>query len=168
MLREKFTGRPGASRQLFLLRRRRSARASMARLGFRTVDEMVGRTDVLRRAAAMAHAKARTLDLVAVAARDRGPGDRASHAAAFGASRSTCRTRSIAKLLELVEPALEHGERGRARRVTIRNVAPSRRRDDLRRDRAAPRRGGTSRPTPSCCVCADRPDRALARSPRAG
>jgi glutamate synthase (NADPH/NADH) large chain len=44
VLRARFAGTPGARHQLLLLRRRRAARI-MARLGFRTLDEMVGRTD---------------------------------------------------------------------------------------------------------------------------
>jgi glutamate synthase domain-containing protein 3 len=80
----------------------------MGKLGFRTVDEMVGRTEVLR-VRGGGHAKARTLDLSPMLHAIAGPGD----------ERPRRRVRRIAldlantldrEVLDIVEPAIEHGE----------------------------------------------------------
>ena len=65
MLRAKFSGAPEhVINYLFFVAE--EAREIMARLGFRTVDEMVGRSDVLRARDLSGHWKARTLDLRAL------------------------------------------------------------------------------------------------------
>ena len=62
VLRAKFSGAPEhVINYLFFVAE--EARALMARLGFRTMDEMIGRSDVLRARDVSAHWKARTLDL---------------------------------------------------------------------------------------------------------
>ena len=65
VLRAKFSGAPEhVINYLFFVAE--EAREIMARLGFRTVDEMVGRSDVLRARDLSGHWKARTLDLRAL------------------------------------------------------------------------------------------------------
>ena len=65
VLRAKFTGAPEhVINYLFFVAE--EVREIMARLGFRTVDEMVGRSDVLRPRDLSHHWKARTLDLRAL------------------------------------------------------------------------------------------------------
>ena len=61
-LRAKFTGKPEHVVNYFFLVAE-EVRDLMARLGFRTMDEMIGRADVLRQSALDDHWKARTLDL---------------------------------------------------------------------------------------------------------
>jgi glutamate synthase domain-containing protein 2/glutamate synthase domain-containing protein 1/glutamate synthase domain-containing protein 3 len=64
-LRAKFAGAPEhVINYLFFVAE--EARAVMARLGFRTMDEMIGRSDVLRARDLSGHWKARTLDLRAL------------------------------------------------------------------------------------------------------
>jgi glutamate synthase (ferredoxin) len=65
VLRAKFTGAPEhVINYLFFVAE--EARVLMARLGFRTMNEMIGRTDVLRARELPDHWKARTLDLRAL------------------------------------------------------------------------------------------------------
>jgi len=62
VLRAKFTGKPEhVVNYLFMVAE--EARQLMAELGFRTIDEMIGRTDVLEARAAIDHWKADGLDL---------------------------------------------------------------------------------------------------------
>ena len=64
-LRKKFTGKPEhVVNYLFMVAE--EARRIMAQLGFRTIDEMVGRSDVLNTDAAVRHWKADGLDLTAI------------------------------------------------------------------------------------------------------
>jgi glutamate synthase (NADPH) large chain len=65
VLRAKFKGQPEHVVDYFFFVAE-EARALMARLGFRRMDDMIGRTDVLRPADLSAHWKARTLDLRAL------------------------------------------------------------------------------------------------------
>src|SRR5205085_77526 len=61
-LRKKFTGKPEhVINYLFMVAE--EARQIMASLGFRTVDEMVGRVDMLQTADAVNHWKAQGIDL---------------------------------------------------------------------------------------------------------
>ena len=61
-LRERYTGKPEYVVH-FMRFIAREMREYMAQLGFRTVDEMVGRVDLLEAATDVTHVKARTLDL---------------------------------------------------------------------------------------------------------
>ena len=64
-LRKKFTGKPEhVVNYLFMVAE--EARRIMAKLGFRTIDEMVGRSDMLHTDAAIKHWKADGLDLTSV------------------------------------------------------------------------------------------------------
>src|SRR4030095_10002191 len=78
VLRAKFAGAPEhVVNYLFLVAD--EARQIMARLGFRTVDEMVGRSDVLRARDLSDHWKSRTLDLRALLHRPNVPPTVATH-----------------------------------------------------------------------------------------
>ena len=64
-LRKKFTGKPEhVVNYLFMVAE--EARRIMAKLGFRTIDEMVGRSDVLNTDEAIKHWKADGLDLTSM------------------------------------------------------------------------------------------------------
>ena len=117
-LRAKFSGQPEHVVNYFFFVAE-EVREMMARLGFRTMDEMIGRSDLLRVLPPSDNAKAKTLDLSAllhlatpaantrvgrverrfVRARQRQPGEE-------GALNKI--------LVELAQPALERGERVKA------------------------------------------------------
>jgi glutamate synthase (ferredoxin) len=110
-LRKKFPGRPEYVEN-YLRFIARDLREHMARLGFRTLNEMVGRTDVLRQRA-VDHWKAKGVELSALLVQpDVGPEVRRHCCVSqdHGLDRSLDRT----TLLEICRPALEHGERVRA------------------------------------------------------
>jgi glutamate synthase (NADPH/NADH) large chain len=65
VLREKFTGKPEFVENFFMFIAE-EVRELMAKLGFRTVNEMVGHVDALDTARAVAHWRARKLDLAPV------------------------------------------------------------------------------------------------------
>jgi glutamate synthase (NADPH/NADH) large chain len=116
-LRKKFRGQPEyVVNYLFMVAE--EARQIMARLGFHTIDEMVGRVDCLETSAAVRHWKADGLDLTAlltVAAQ--GPeadgksrvGTYCTEAQDHGLEKSL----DLTRLLELARPALERGDRVR-------------------------------------------------------
>jgi glutamate synthase (ferredoxin) len=82
----------------------------MARLGFRTVDEMVGRTDVLEPKAAIDHWKAKGLDLSPILHQPEvGPdvGRYCQMAQDHGLEQSL----DMNQLLDLCQPAIERGEK---------------------------------------------------------
>jgi glutamate synthase (ferredoxin) len=98
----------------------RDLREWMALLGFRTVDEMVGRSDKLEVDQAAVHWKARGLDLSALLYQPDMPekvGRKHQIAQHHGLEKSLDRQ----KLLELCKPALMHGEPVRAA-LPIRNT----------------------------------------------
>ena len=64
-LRKKFTGKPEYAER-FLRFIAREMREYMSQLGFRTVDEMIGRVDMLEVAPAIDHWKAKNLDLTPI------------------------------------------------------------------------------------------------------
>jgi glutamate synthase (NADPH) large chain len=117
-LREKFTGDP-AHVVNFMHFIATEVRALMAQLGFRRLEEMVGRTDCLELLPALEHWKAKGLDFSAIFHRP----DVGADVGRFcqmpqdhGLDESLDKT----TLLELVRPALERGERVAAT-VPIRN-----------------------------------------------
>ncbi len=71
-LRERFAGDPQHVVN-FMTFIAREVREHMARLGFRTIDEMVGRSDRLEMRPALDHPKARTLDFARILAQPRVP-----------------------------------------------------------------------------------------------
>ncbi len=118
-LRKRFAGDPQHVVN-FMTFIAREVREHMARLGFRTVDEMVGRSDRLEMRPALDHAKARTLDLSRVLAQPRVP-------EAYGRRRTIAQEHNVeasldaTTLLPLAAPALTEGLPVRAD-LPIRNV----------------------------------------------
>ncbi len=118
VLQAKFNGKPEYVINYFFFVAE-EARAIMAQLGFRTMDEMIGRTDALRAADMSAHWKARTLDMASLLWRP--------EVAAGAATRcESGQPRALERVLDhaLVaasRPALEHRERVRAS-FAVRNV----------------------------------------------
>jgi glutamate synthase domain-containing protein 3 len=121
-LRAKFTGQPEHLIDYFFFVAE-EVREHMARLGCRTMDELVGRTDLLRARVPTAHWKARHLDLSALL-------HAPSHADREGAppARRCVRRQHHGlegaldhELIALAQPALERGERVTAA-VAVRSV----------------------------------------------
>ena len=118
-LRAKFSGDPehAANFMRFIAM---EVRELMAKLGFRTLQEMVGRTEVLEPRAAIDHWKARGIDLSNLLYQpDVGPevGRFCTEVQDHGIDRSL----DITTLLDLCKPAIEKGEKVTAT-VAIRNV----------------------------------------------
>ncbi|WP_395752713.1 glutamate synthase large subunit [Prosthecobacter sp.] len=118
-LRAKFSGDPehAANFMRFIAM---EVRELMAKLGFRTIQEMVGRTEVLESRAAIDHWKARGIDLSNLLYQpDVGPevGRFCTEVQDHGIDRSL----DITTLLDLCKPAIEKGEKVTAN-VKIRNV----------------------------------------------
>jgi glutamate synthase domain-containing protein 3 len=113
VLRAKFAGRPEHVVNYFFFVAE-EVREVMAQLGFRAMDEMIGRCDVLRQSTRQHHRKARTLDLSALLhvpepASVTNSDDRARRMVRVqdhGLS-----TAMDHALLELAQPALERGQR---------------------------------------------------------
>ena len=121
-LREKFAGRPEHLVNYFFFVAE-EVREIMAKLGFRRMDQMVGRSEVLRQREAP-HAKARTLDLtpllhVPAPASATGSESRARHMVRAQDHGLSCTMNQ--SLSELAEPALLRGTRVSAA-LDIRNV----------------------------------------------
>jgi glutamate synthase (NADPH/NADH) large chain len=113
VLRKKFAGQPEhVTNYLFLVAE--DARQLMAELGFRTIDDMVGRVDCLETNAAIQHWKADGLDLTELLTPIQKPhpevGTYCMRPQNHGLELSLDRT----TLLELARPALEFGEPVRA------------------------------------------------------
>lgn len=118
-LRKKFTGKPEYVVN-FMRYIARELREIMAELGFRTVNEMVGRTDVLEQKGAIGHWKAKGLDLSALLCRPDVPDEVGRYCRReqyHGLEKSLDRQ----VLLKLCEPALERGEKVEAR-LPIKNT----------------------------------------------
>jgi glutamate synthase domain-containing protein 3 len=108
VLRKKFAGQPEhVTNYLFMVAE--DARQVMAELGFRTIDEMVGRVDCLETNAAIQHWKADGLDLTELLSPIEKPhadvGTYCMRPQNHGLELSLDRT----KLLDLAKPALEDG-----------------------------------------------------------
>jgi glutamate synthase domain-containing protein 2/glutamate synthase domain-containing protein 1/glutamate synthase domain-containing protein 3 len=117
-LRERFSGKPEhvINMMMFIAE---ELREIMAELGFRTVDEMVGRADMLERARNIDHWKAKELDLSAILhCPDVGPAvpTRCIEAQDHGLDGKLDK-----RLIALAQPALEHGKHVRVE-MPIRNV----------------------------------------------
>ena len=113
VLRKKFTGQPEhVVNYLFMVAE--DARQVMAELGFRTIDEMVGRVDCLETNAAIQHWKADGLDLTELLSPIQKPhadvGTYCTKKQNHGLELSLDRT----TLLDLAKPALEDGKPVRA------------------------------------------------------
>ncbi len=108
-LRRKFAGAPEHVVNFFFMVAK-ELRLIMAKLGFRTVNEMIGRADALQADAAVEHWKAKGLDFSAVLARAPEPEN------CLGVYRVHDQDHGLAnaldnRLIELAEPALERGEK---------------------------------------------------------
>ncbi len=118
-LRARFTGDPDHVVN-FMRFIAQEVREHMARLGFRTIDEMVGRSDRLEMRPAVDHWKARNLDLSRVLAQPEVP-------ASYGRRHSVAQEHAVEAsldamtLLDLCAPALTEGHRVSAT-LPIRNV----------------------------------------------
>ncbi len=118
-LREKFSGKPEYVVN-FMRLIAEELREIMAKLGFRTVNEMVGRTDRLVPWKAIEHWKAQGLDFTRILYRpDVGPevGRYRQISQDHGIEKSL----DVTRLLDICEPAIERGERVHAD-LPIRNV----------------------------------------------
>ena len=112
-LRKKFRGKPEhVVNYLFLVAE--EAREIMASLGFRTIDEMVGRVDCLETNAAIRHWKADGLDLTELLTPVEKPHDRVDTYCTRGQDHGLEKSLDMTKLLDLARPALEAGEPVRA------------------------------------------------------
>jgi len=114
-LRARFTGQPEHVVNYFFFIAE-EVRELMARLGFRTMDEMIGRTDMLRALPSSDNAKANTLDLSALlhlatpASRARTDSVARRHVA-LRLNHSEEDGGLNRRLVELAQPALDGGER---------------------------------------------------------
>jgi glutamate synthase domain-containing protein 2/glutamate synthase domain-containing protein 1/glutamate synthase domain-containing protein 3 len=118
-LRKKFTGQPEHVVNYFFLLAE-EVREIMARLGFRTIDEMVGRVDRLDAREAIAHWKARGLDFSTILHRPEVPASVKTHCQErqdHGIERSL----DMTTLLERCRPALEEKKPVRLE-LPIRNI----------------------------------------------
>ncbi|HEX3726605.1 MAG TPA: glutamate synthase large subunit, partial [Pirellulales bacterium] len=118
-LRKKFAGKPEYVVNYFFLLAE-ELRAIMAQLGFRTINEMVGRVDRLDTRKAIAHWKAKGLDFSAILHKPQVPDHFLTYCAQsqdHGLERSV----DMTLLLDLCRPALEHEERVQVE-LPIRNV----------------------------------------------
>jgi len=109
VLRAKFTGKPEHVVN-FMRFVARELREIMAQLGFRTLNEMVGRADVLEPRKAIAHWKAKGLDFSNILYQPQvGPdvGRYCMEPQDHGLEKSI----DMTKLLDLCEPAIERGEK---------------------------------------------------------
>lgn len=118
-LRERFAGKPEHAVN-FMRFIAQHLREIMAQLGFRRIEDMVGRVDMLEPKAAIDHWKAKGFDFSNILyAPDSGPevGRYATIAQDHGLDRSL----DVQKLLEICKPAIERGEKVTAE-VDVRNV----------------------------------------------
>ncbi|MEM1069230.1 MAG: glutamate synthase large subunit, partial [Planctomycetota bacterium] len=108
-LRKKFTGKPEhVVNYLFMVAE--EARQIMAKLGFRTIDEMVGRSDVLYTDRAIKHWKADGLDLTAVLMPANRPHEEVDVICTQPQDHGLEKALDTTVLLEAAAPALEHGK----------------------------------------------------------
>ncbi|HUX40117.1 MAG TPA: glutamate synthase large subunit [Rectinemataceae bacterium] len=118
-LRKRFAGKPEHVEN-YMRFVAAELREYMAALGFRTVEEMVGRSDMLEMEAAKSNPKTARLDYSAILARPDVP-------ASYGRFKSTKQEHSLDDsldrrvLLRLCEPAIERGEKVRLT-IPVRNV----------------------------------------------
>ena len=111
-LRKKFAGKPEhVVNYLFMVAE--EARELMAELGFRTIDEMVGRVDCLETNAAIEHWKADGLDLTGLLSPIETPYPNAGRYCTQSQDHGLELSLDIRKLLDLAKPALEKGEKVR-------------------------------------------------------
>ncbi len=110
MLRKKFAGRPEHVVN-YLFQVAEEARRLMAELGFRRVDDLIGRTDCLETEAALEHWKARGLDLAPLLQPAEKPHPEVQVRCTMAQDHGLDQTLDRTTLLPLAAPALERGER---------------------------------------------------------
>ena len=108
-LRKKFTGQPEHVVNFFFMLAE-EVRELMARLGFRTIDEMVGRVDRLDTREAIAHWKAKGLDFSTILHKPEVP-DRVQTHHVESQDHGIERSLDMTVLLDRCRPALERGEK---------------------------------------------------------
>ncbi|MGB6042015.1 MAG: glutamate synthase-related protein [Pirellulales bacterium] len=109
-LRKKFTGKPEhVVNYLFMVAE--EARQVMAELGFRTIDEMVGRVDCLDTNQAIQHWKADGLDLTQLLTPVEKPHPDVGLYCTQSQDHGLERSLDMTRLLDLARPALEKGDR---------------------------------------------------------
>ena len=118
-LRKKFAGKPEHVVNYFFLLAE-ELREIMAQLGFRTINEMVGRVDRLDTRAAISHWKAKGLDFSAILHKPR-VADHVLTYCADAQDHGLDRSMDITLLLELCRPALDREEPVKVD-LSIRNV----------------------------------------------
>jgi glutamate synthase domain-containing protein 3 len=108
-LRKKFTGKPEhVVNYLFMVAE--EARRIMAKLGFRTIDEMVGRSDVLKTDAAIQHWKADGLDLTSMLMPANKPREDVGVICSQPQDHGLEKSLDMTVLLDAAKPALESRE----------------------------------------------------------
>ena len=118
-LRERFTGDPDHVVN-FMRFIAQEFREIMARLGFRTVNEMIGRTDKLIPWKAIEHWKAKGLDLTPILHQPKA-GPEVGRYRQIDQDHGLEKSLDVTTLLDLCKPAIERGEKVRAE-LPIRNV----------------------------------------------
>ena len=118
-LRKRFTGDP-ANVVNFMQFVATEVRELMAQLGFRTLNEMVGRTDVLEPKKALEHWKAKGVDLSAILYQPQA-GPEVGRYCQMTQDHGLDKSLDITVLLDLCKPALEKGEKVKAT-LPIRNI----------------------------------------------
>jgi glutamate synthase (ferredoxin) len=118
-LRKQFAGDPQHTVN-FMQFIAQDLREIMAQLGFRTINEMVGRTDVLEPKKAIAHWKAKGVDLSAVLYQPK-VGSEVGRYSQIPQNHGLDKSLDLTTLLDLCEPAIARGEKVMAT-LPIRNV----------------------------------------------
>ncbi len=119
-LRDRFAGKPEYVER-FMRFMAQELREYMAQLGFRTVDEMVGRVDRLETRPVSGHRKATRLDLSRVIAPSKGPGESGTPLRCVRKQEHEIHKALDTELLSLAGKALEKKEAVHIR-VPVRNV----------------------------------------------
>jgi glutamate synthase (ferredoxin) len=118
-LRQKFTGDP-AHTVNFMRFIAQEVRELMASLGFRTLNEMVGRTDVLEPKKAIDHWKAKGLDISKILYQPEA-GPEVGRYCQIPQDHGLDKSLDITTLLKLCQPAIERGETIKAK-LPIKNI----------------------------------------------
>jgi glutamate synthase (ferredoxin) len=119
LLRQKFSGDPQYTVN-FMKFIAQEARELMAQLGFRSLNEMVGRTDVLEPKKAIEHWKARNIDLSPILYQPE-VGAEVGRYCQIPQDHGLEKSLDMTVLLDLCQPAIEKGEKVRAT-LPIKNI----------------------------------------------
>jgi len=118
-LRAKFKGSPDHIVN-FMYFIAQEMREYMAKLGFRTIEEMIGRTDKLKKAHALNHWKAKGLDFSSIFYSPDVPNE-VGHYCQMSQDHELDKSIDITKLLDICKPALENKEKVKAT-LPIKNI----------------------------------------------